>query len=62
MAFRFRLLDQDGADLGAFATSEPNWSAGHQIHRGPNDSLEVVRVVSAEEGDDVHGYLVVKRG
>jgi hypothetical protein len=59
MAFKFRLFDVSGGDLGTFATSEPNWSPGHRIHRGPGDSLEVVRTVPAEEGDDVNGYLVV---
>ena len=59
MAFKYRLFDIGGADLGTFATSEPNWVAGHCIHRGPGDALEVVRVVAAEDGDDVNGYLVV---
>lgn len=52
-------MNEDGADLGPFATSEPNWSPGHRIRRGPGDALEVLRVVAAEEGDDVSGYLVV---
>ena len=62
MPFRFRLIDEAGGDLGSFATSEPNWVPGHRIHRGPGDNLEVIRVVAAEDGDDVHGYLVVTRG
>ena len=53
------LFDVGGTDLGTFATSEPNWSPGHQIHRGLDDTLEVVRLVAAEDGDDVNGYLVV---
>jgi hypothetical protein len=57
----FRLIDEDGADLGPFVSSEPNWHARHRIHRGPGDQLEVVRVVGAEDGDDVQGYLVVRR-
>ena len=59
MSFKFRLFDVGGSDLGTFATSEPNWSPGHQIQRGPDDALEVVRLVAAEDGDDVNGYLVV---
>jgi hypothetical protein len=59
VAFRFRLVSEDGADLGSFATSEPNWSPGHRIQRGPGDAVEVLRVVAAEDGDDVNGYLVV---
>jgi hypothetical protein len=59
MAFKSRLFDVDGTDLGTFATSERNWTLGHQVHRGPDDTLEVVRVVAAEVRDDVSGYLVV---
>jgi hypothetical protein len=59
MAFKFRLMREDGADLGPFATSEPDWSPGHRIHRGPGDAIEVLRVVAAEDGDDVDGCLVV---
>jgi hypothetical protein len=60
MAFKFRLFDIGGTDLGTFATSEPSWAPGHRIHRGPGDALEVVRLVAAEDGDDVNGYLVVE--
>ena len=59
MSHPFRLLSEDGEDLGPFVSSEPNWSAGHRIHKGPGETLEVVRLVPAEEGDDVNGYLVV---
>lgn len=59
MAFKFRLMSEDGAALGSFASSEPNWSPGHRIQRGPGDAVEVVRVVAAEDGDDVDGYLVI---
>ncbi len=61
MSHPFRLIDEDGDDLGPFMSSEPNWHAGHQIQRGSDDTLEVVRLVAAEEDDDVNGYLVVKR-
>jgi hypothetical protein len=57
----FRLLSEDGEDLGPFVSSEPKWHTGHQIHRGPDDTLEVVRLVPAEEDDDVNGYLVIRR-
>lgn len=60
MAFRFRLIDEDGADdLGSFASSEPDWLPGHRIQRGPGNALQVQSVVAAEDGDDVSGYLVV---
>jgi hypothetical protein len=47
MAFHFRLIQEDGTDLGAFSTSEPNWETGHLIQRAAGDALEVVRVVDA---------------
>ena len=59
MAFKYRLFDVGGSDLGTFASSEPNWAPGDRIHRGPGDQLEVVRLVAAEDGDDVAGYVVV---
>ena len=46
-------------EKGDLATRGPNWAPGHRIHRGPADALEVVRIVAAEDGDDVNGYLVV---
>jgi hypothetical protein len=52
-------MSEDGADLGPFTTSEPNWKPGHRIQRGAGDAVEVLRVVAAEDGDDVNGHLVV---
>jgi hypothetical protein len=57
---RFRLLSTDGDDLGPFQAAAPDWSEGDRIHRGNGNDLVVVRVVAAEHGDDVAGYLVVK--
>ena len=59
MVYKFRLISENGADLGPFVTNGRNWSSGHRIHRGAGDALEVLRVVAAEDGDDVSGYLVV---
>lgn len=56
----FRLIDEHGDDLGPFRAAVPDWRPGHRIHRGAGDVLEVVRVVEAEPGDDVSGYLVVR--
>jgi hypothetical protein len=61
VANRFRLLAEDGTDLGQLAAAVRDWLPGHRIQRGPDDILEVVRLVDAADGDDVHGYLVVRR-
>ena len=58
--FRFKLLRDDGTDLGLLTTSEPDWTAGQQIHQADGTILEVVRTVAAEPDDNVHGYLIVR--
>jgi hypothetical protein len=50
----------DGEDLGPFRAAVPDWRAGDRIHRGPAGDLVVVRLVTAEPGDQVDGYLVVE--
>jgi hypothetical protein len=58
--FRFRLInEEDSADLGPFATNERDWMPGERIERWAGENLEVVRMVEAEDGDDVDAYLVV---
>jgi hypothetical protein len=57
---RFRLIDEDGEDLGPLRAATPTWAPGDRISRGPGKSLIVVNVTEALEGDDVDGYLVVK--
>jgi hypothetical protein len=56
----YRLISTDGEDLGSFRAAVPDWSAGDHIHRGRDGDLVVVRLVAAEPGDDVDGYLVVE--
>ena len=56
----YRLINVDGEDLGAFRATVPNWTEGDRIHRGNAPELVVVRLVTAEQGDDVDGYLVVE--
>lgn len=58
---RYRLLDQQGNDLGPFRAATPRWAPGDTIPRGePGTSLVVLNVTPALDGDDVDGYLVVK--
>ena len=56
----YRLITADGDDLGPFRAATPDWSEGDRIHRGRGGDLVVVRLVTAEPGDDVDGYLVVE--
>jgi hypothetical protein len=55
----YRLIDEQGEDLGPFRASTPAWQPGERIPRG-RDSLVVVNLTPALDGDDVDGYLVVK--
>jgi hypothetical protein len=56
---RYRLIDEDGEDLGPFQAVATTSAPGDGIPRGPGNSLVVVNVTEALEGDDVDGYLVV---
>jgi hypothetical protein len=55
----YRLITAEGDDLGPFRTAKPDWREGDRIQRGSGGDLVVVRLVQAEPGDDVDGYLVV---
>jgi hypothetical protein len=54
------MISVEGEDFGSLRASAPVWRAGDRIHRGRGDELLVVRLVEAEPGDDVDGYLVVE--
>jgi hypothetical protein len=55
----YRLLTETGDDLGSFRAGTPTWVRGDRIHRG-RETLEVVSLTMAEDGDKVDGYLVVR--
>jgi hypothetical protein len=55
----YRLITAEGDDLGSFRAATPEWHEGDRIHRGGGGELVVVRLVKAEPGDEVDGYLVV---
>jgi hypothetical protein len=59
--YRFRLIDEDGADLGPFASTRPVWSVGQQIARSPTERFVVTNVVEPEEQANFRAYLVVRR-
>lgn len=59
--YRFRLIDENGDDLGPFVSSRHSWREGDTIARRPAERLAVVRVVEAEEDASFRAYLVVRR-
>ena len=56
----YRLISVDGDDLGQFRAAAREWAEGDRIQRGRGGELMVVRLVAAEPGDEVEGYLVVR--
>ena len=56
----YRLITAEGDDLGPLRTSTLEWREGDRIQRGTGGDFVVVRLVAAEQGDDVDGYLVVE--
>ena len=59
-AYRYRLIDEDGTDLGPLASPRNDWSAGDRVARRRNEDLTIVSVVPAEDHDYFHAYLVVR--
>ena len=56
----YRLITAEGDDLGRLRAATVEWREGDRIQRGSGGDLIVVRLVTAEPGDDVDGYLVVE--
>jgi hypothetical protein len=57
---RYRLIDEQGEDLGPFPAATPTWKPGDKIYRGRGGNLVVLNLTPALDGDDVEGYLTVK--
>jgi hypothetical protein len=63
VTFRYRLIDEHGADLGPLASQRSEWRPGERLSRWHGETLEVVGVVDV---DDEHrelfrAYIVVRR-
>jgi hypothetical protein len=55
---RYRLLKDDGTDLGLLVGSGLRARPGETVYRGES-ALEVVRIVDADPGERLRGYVVV---
>ena len=60
LVYRYRLIDETGADLGPLATKRADWQVGERLSRWHGEDLVVLNVVAAEVPSEVLGYLVVK--
>ena len=62
MPYRYRLIDEQGNDLGLLASRRARWpvgAVGERVSRWHGEELEVVNFVAANDGDGFHGYIVV---
>ncbi|MDX6414868.1 MAG: hypothetical protein QOH23_2278 [Gaiellaceae bacterium] len=59
-SFRYRLLAEDGSDLGPLASRRPEWSEGDTLARWHGEKLVVVRTIDAEPHDVFRAYVVVR--
>lgn len=60
MPYRYRLLDEEGNDLGPLASRRCNWQPGERISRWHGEVLEIVSVVDELEQAEFNGYLIVQ--
>ena len=59
MAFRFRLIDAKGTDLGPFVSKRQDWKAGERIGRSKGEHMLITAVIEPEEDAGFDAYLVV---
>jgi hypothetical protein len=60
MPNRYRLIDEDGNDLGPLPTRRADWRVGERVSRWHGEELEVSNVVEAEGHEGFSGYIVVR--
>jgi hypothetical protein len=61
MAFyRYRLIDETGADLGPFVSGRLSFEQGEEIVRDDRGRFIVVTVVEPERREGFRAYLVVR--
>lgn len=60
MPVRYRLIDEDGNDLGPLASRRADWRVGERVSRWHGEELEVLNVVEAENHEGFSGYIVVR--
>lgn len=58
MLSRYRLLKDDGTDLGLLVGGDLRSRPGDTLYRGAT-ALEVVRIVEADPAERLSGYVVV---
>ena len=59
MPFRYRLIDAEGTDLGAFVSKRQDWKPGERIGRSRGQEMLITAVVEPEENAGFVAYLVV---
>jgi hypothetical protein len=58
--YRYRLVDEEGVDRGAFASPRLAFQVGEELVGGLGEGYEIVQVVAAEDTERFRAYLVVR--
>ena len=59
MAFRYRLINADGTDLGPFVSKRRDWKPGDRLGRSKGEDMLITAVIEPEQEAGFHAYLVV---
>jgi hypothetical protein len=59
MAFRFRLIDAGGTDLGPFVSKRQDWKPAERIGRSKGEDILITGVIEPEQDAGFQAYLVV---
>lgn len=61
VTYRFRLLNEEGVDLGPLASRRNNWTVGETFSRFHGEKLTIIRIVATEPQDPFDAYLIVRQ-
>ena len=56
----YRLITEQGSDLGRLRSASQRWPAGAVVTLGSEGDFVVVGLTEALTGDDVDAYLIVR--
>jgi hypothetical protein len=60
MAFKFRMVDRDGGDLGMFTTAAPDWRRGDVVLLSPQRRVKILDTREPKDEAQFAGEWVVE--
>ena len=58
--YRYRLVDEQGVERGAFLSPRLAFQIGEELARSPGERYRILRVVEAEPHENLRAYLIVE--